>query len=156
MHKKKDDKQLTKNYRPICAKLFERILFNNIYNYRISNNLITSNQSGFKPGDSTTNQLLYLRHVCHVFLDMSKAFDKVWHEGLLFKLKQNGISGSVLKLLSRYLNERKQRVLLNGHESDWGIVESGVPKDLFLDHYYFWFTLTILRMESNSKSIFFC
>ena len=51
--------------------------------------------------------------VRHVFLDMSKAFDKVWHEGLLFKLKQNGISGSVLKLLPSYLNERKQRVLLN-------------------------------------------
>ena len=112
-----------------------------IYNYLISNNLITSNQSGFKPGDSTTNQLLYLTHIIHsafdssmslevrhVFPDMSKAFDKVWHEGLLFKLKQNGISGSVLKLLSSYLNERKQRDLLNGHDSDWGIVESGVPQ----------------------------
>ena len=115
---KKDDKQLTKNYRPIsllpiCAKLLERILFNNMYNYLISNNLITSNQSGFKPGDSTTNQLLYITHIIHssfdssmslevrhIFLDMSKAFNKVWHEGLLFKLKQNGISGSVLKLLS--------------------------------------------------------
>ena len=92
---KKDDEQLTKNDRPIsllpiCAKLFERILFDNIYNYLISNNLIISNQSGFKPGDSTTNQLLHLTHVIHspfdssmslevrhVFLDMSKAFDKV-------------------------------------------------------------------------------
>ena len=92
---KKDDKQLTKYYRPIsllpiCAKLFERILFNNIYNYLISNILITSNQSGFIPGDSTTNQLLYFTHIIHssfdsgmslevrhVFLDMSKAFDKV-------------------------------------------------------------------------------
>ena len=87
----KYDKQLTKNYMPIsllpiCAKLFEKILFNNIYNYLISNNLITS-QSGFIPGDSTTNQLLYLTHIIrslfdssmslevrHVFLDMSKAF----------------------------------------------------------------------------------
>ena len=88
---KKDDKQKIKNYRPISLlpKLFERILFNNIYNYLISNNLITTNQSGFKPGDSTTNQLLYLTHIIHssfdlnmsrevrhVFLDMSKAFDK--------------------------------------------------------------------------------
>ena len=91
---KKDDTQKIKNYRPIsllpiCAKLFERMLFNNISNYLISNNLITTNQSGFKPGDSTTNQLLYLTHIhssfdlnmsCevrHVFLVMSKAFDKV-------------------------------------------------------------------------------
>ena len=141
---KKDDKQKIKNYRPIsllpiCAKLFERILFNNIYNYLISNNLITTNQSGFKPGDSTTNQLLYLTHIIHssfdlnmsrevrhVFLDMSKAFDKVWHEGLLFKLKQNGISGQILNLLTSYLDKRKQRVLLNGCESHWAIVESGV------------------------------
>ena len=119
---KKDDKQKIKNYRPIsllliCAKLFERILFNNIYNHLISNNLITTNQSGFKPGDSTTNQLLYLTHIIHssfdlnmsrevrhVFLDMSKAFDKVWHEGLLFKLKQNGISAQILNLLTSYLD----------------------------------------------------
>ena len=64
---KKDDKQKIKNYRsifllPICAKLFERMLFNNIYNYLISNNLITTNQSGFKRGDSTTNQLLSYPH----------------------------------------------------------------------------------------------
>ena len=121
---KKDDKQKIKNYRPIsllpiCAKLFERILFNNIYNYLISNNLITTNQSGFKPGDSTTNQLLYLTHIIHssfdlnmsrevrhVFLDMSKAFDKVWHEGLLFKLTQNGIFGQILNLLTSYLDKR--------------------------------------------------
>ena len=58
-----------------------------------------------------------------VFLDMSKAFDKVWHEGLHFKLKQNGINGKLLNLLNR-----NQRVLLNGSESGWGIVESGVPQ----------------------------
>ena len=128
-------------YYQICAKLFERILFNNIYNYLISNNLITTNQSGFKPDDSTNNQLLYLTHIIHssfylnmsrevrhVFLDMSKAFDKVWHEGLLFKRKQNGTSGQILNLLRSYLDKRKQRVLLNGCESHWAIVESGVPQ----------------------------
>ena len=170
---KKDDKQLTKNYRPIsllpiCTKLFERILFNNIYNYLISNNLIISNQSGFKPGDSTTNQLLYLTHIIHssfdssmslevrhVFLDMSKAFDKVWHEGLLFKLKQNGISGSLLKLLSSYLNGRKQRILLNVHESDWGIVESGVPQGSVLGPLLFLIYINDLEKGINSKIIFF-
>ena len=73
---KKDDKQKIKNYRPIsllpiCAKLFERILFNNIYSYLTSNNLITINQSGFKPGDSTTNQLLYLTHIIHSSFDLN-------------------------------------------------------------------------------------
>ena len=62
---KKGDKQLIKNYRPIsllpsCGKIFEKIIFNNLYNFLNANNLITKNQSGFCPGDSTTNQLLYL------------------------------------------------------------------------------------------------
>ena len=61
---KKGDKQQIKNYRPIsllpiCGKLFEKIIFNNLYSYLNANNLITKNQSGFRPGDSTTNQLLY-------------------------------------------------------------------------------------------------
>ena len=59
---KKNDKQLISNYRPISllpilAKVFERIIFKNLYNYLISNNLITKHQSGFRPGDSAVNQL---------------------------------------------------------------------------------------------------
>ena len=92
---KKDDKQLIKNYRPIsllpiCGKKFEKIIFNNLHSYFNANNLVTKNQSGFRPGESTTNQLLYLVNEIHqafenpkalevraVFLDISKAFDKV-------------------------------------------------------------------------------
>ena len=96
---KKGDKQLIKNYRPIpllpiCGKSFEKMIFNNHYSYLDANNLITKNQSGFRPGDSTTNQLLYLVNEIHqafedhksleVFLDISKAIDKVWHDGLIF------------------------------------------------------------------------
>ena len=62
---KKGDKQLIKNYRPIsllpiCGKILEKIIFNQLYTYLHTNNLITKNQSGFRPGDSTTNQLLFL------------------------------------------------------------------------------------------------
>ena len=75
------------------------------------NNLISPKQSGFKPGDSCIDQLRSITHeiyeeldagreVRSVFLDISKAFDKVWHEGVLFKLSQNGISGNLLKLLT--------------------------------------------------------
>ena len=53
-----------------------------------------------------------------VFLDISKAFDKVWHKVLLFKLLQNGISGNLLDLLSSFLRDRKQRVILNGQISE--------------------------------------
>ena len=123
---KKGDKQSTKNYRsisllPICDKIFEKIIFNNLYPYFNANNVITKNQWSFHPGDSTTNQLLFLVDGIHqaledrnmlevraVFPDISKAFDKVWHDGLIFKLKQSGISGSLLKLFENYLHNRKQ------------------------------------------------
>ena len=103
---KKGDKQLINNYRPIsllpiCGKIFEKIVFNQLYSFFTANNLITKNQSGFRSGDSTTNQLLTLVNEIHnsfdnrncievrsVLLDISKAFDKVWHEGLIFKLNK--------------------------------------------------------------------
>ena len=59
---------------------------------------------------------------------ISKAFDKVWHEGLVFKLEQNGVSGSLLRLFQNYLNNRKQRVVLNGAFSEYSSIESGVPQ----------------------------
>ena len=106
-----------------------------------SNNLITNNQSGFRPGDSTINQLIDLTNETHrsfdqrkslevraIFLDISKAFDKVWHSGLLLKLEQNGVSGNVLSVFREYLSNRKQRVVLNGLSSDFYPIESGVPQ----------------------------
>ena len=63
-----------------------------------------------------------------IFLDISKAFDKVWHKGLLFKLQQCGIGGSLLQWFSSYLTDRQQRVVINGHASDWGNITAGVPQ----------------------------
>ena len=89
--------------------------------------MLTSNQSGFRPGDSTVNQLLSIMHQIYsafgefpsretraVFLDICKAFDKIWHDGLLFKLKDYGISGSLFTLIKDFLSNRQQRVVLNG------------------------------------------
>ena len=165
---KKGDKQLIKNYRPIsllpiCGKIFEKIIFNNLYAYLHTNNLISKNQSGFRPGNSTTNQLLYLLDEIHqafdsteslevraVFLDISKAFDKVWHEGLIFKLEQNGVSGNMLKLFQNYLSNRKQRVVLNGSCSDYSSIESGVPQGSVLGPLLF--LVYINDLERNIKS----
>ena len=79
-----------------------------MYECFIENELISSSQFGFKPGDSCINQLLSITHdiyqafdngfeVRGVYLDISKAFDKVWHKGFIYKLKQNGITGNLLK-----------------------------------------------------------
>ena len=67
-----------------------------------------------------------------VFLDISKAFDKVRHQGLLYKLNQNGISGNLLETLTEFLKDRKQRVELNGQNSLWENVEAWVPQDSIL------------------------
>ena len=66
------------------------------------------------------------------FQDISKAFDKVWPEGLLFKLEHIGISGNLLSLLKSFLNNRFQRVVLNGQCSNWSSVVAGVPQDSIL------------------------
>ena len=100
---KKSDQQILKNFRPvsllqICGKVLQRLIYNSLFEYFIGNDLISPNQSGFKPGDSCTNQLIYITHeiyqsfddgfeVRSIFLDISKAFDKVWHNGLIHKPK---------------------------------------------------------------------
>ena len=63
-----------------------------------------------------------------IFLDISKAFDQVWHKGLIFKLKQNGISAKILNIITDFLSFRKKRVVLNGQASPWVSVEVGVPQ----------------------------
>ena len=143
--------------------MLEKIIFNNLYSYLNANNLITKNQSGFRPGDPTTNQLLYLVNEIHqafedakspevraVFLDISKSFDKVWHDGLIFKLKQNRVSDGLLKLFKNYLHTRKQRVVLNGTHSDYSIIESGVSQGSVLGPLLF--LIYIDDLEKNIKS----
>ena len=68
---------------------------------------------------------------------MSKAFDRVWHEGLLYKLECNGISGNLLGIIKDFLHDRRQRVVLNGKSSNWSTVRVGVPQGSVLGPLFF-------------------
>ena len=141
---KKGEKESPSNYRPISlisclGKVMERIVFKHIYNYMHSTNLIYKNQSGFLPGHSTVYQLIDIynqickafddkQSTCMVFCDVSKAFDRVWHRGLLFKLRQYGITGNAIKWLAAYLEGRQQRVILNSSSSELKHLNAGVPQ----------------------------
>ena len=85
-----------------------------------------------------------------VFLDISKAFDKVWHVGFIFKLEQNGVCGNLLKFFQNYLTNRKQRVVLNSSFSDYSIIESGDPQGSVLGPLLF--LIYINDLERNIKS----
>jgi hypothetical protein len=150
---KKDSPGILKNYRPISlisivGKVMERCVYKHIYNFLLKNRSISSNQSGFTPGDSAINQLLYItnefgkalddgKEVRVVFCDISKAFDRVWHNGLLTKLKSIGIQGPLLSWIKNYLLDRKQRVVINGCCSDWWNGCAGGPQGSILGPLFF-------------------
>ena len=141
---KKGDPSNPSNYRPISLlntmeKVFERIIFKHVFNFLRDTHFFTSFQSGFMPGDSTVNQLTYLyNQFCQaldngleirvVFFDISKAFDKVWHRGLLYKLQQAGVCGRLLSWFSNYLENRHQRVVIPGASSSLSEIKAGVPQ----------------------------
>ena len=145
---KKGDKTDVANYRPISllsciGKVFERCVFKHLHNYIVANNLITPLQSGFTPSDSATFQLIDLyntfvkalddgKEVRVIFCDISKAFDRVWHRGLLFKLRRMGVSGKLLDWFISYLSQRFQRVAMEGCVSDYIQIQAGVPQGSIL------------------------
>ena len=136
----------------------------------LANNLLLPNQSGFKPGDSCINQALSITHkiyssfddgfeVRSVFFDISKTFDRVWHEGIIFKLQQNGISDDLLNILSDFLRNRKQRVTINGQSSSWTNVNAGVPQGSILGPLLFFNDLpdglsSIAKLFADDTSLF--
>jgi hypothetical protein len=145
---KTGNRQDVKNYRPVSllscvGKVLERLIFDKIYKMCEEKGLLTWRNSGYKKKDSTANQLLYIVNNIYnsldkkedctmVFLDQSKAFDRICHVGLKRKLKSFGINGQLYSMLSNYLDDRKIRVVLDGSKSKWHKITAGVPQGSIL------------------------
>jgi hypothetical protein len=141
----KAGKDLTEpsSYRPISllsviAKLYERLLRDRINNDPLTGDWIPLHQFGFRTRHSTVQQIHRISHVINraldnkeycpsVFLDVSQAFDKVWHAGLLYKIKQQ-LPIAYYQLLQSYLRDRKFRTKVNICTSDLFPIKAGVPQ----------------------------
>ena len=106
---------------PICSEIFKKLIFDSIYDFSDKKNLFSNNQSRFRPSDSCTHQLIVITHnifsgfngslsleVRGVLLDLFKAFDRVWHDGLPYKRKVDGTEDNLFKLIKSFLNNRCQ------------------------------------------------
>lgn len=141
---KRGNKSLPANYRPISltsvvCKLMETLIRDKIVKYLEENKLLNDSQHGFRNKRSClTNLLDFFYEVFNsydetkavdiIYLDFQKAFDTVPHKRLISKVKAHGIAGNTLNWLTDWLSDRQQRVVINGKESTWHNVNSGVPQ----------------------------
>ena len=143
LYKKGNINSIT-NYRPISllptlSKVFERVIFNQLYLYLDHNNLLSEEQYGFRANHSAELAAIKLADYIvqeidrkltpvNIYIDVSKAFDTLNFDILLYKLHYYGITDIALKLLKSYMSNRKQYVKYNVNESGFTEIKTGVPQ----------------------------
>lgn len=160
--------QETSSYRPIsllplCGKLLEKILLNRMRQHL--EDVIPDHQFGFRQQHGTVEQVHRLADViCRtlenkqycsaVFLDIGQAFDKVWHEGLLFKIKKL-LPHSFFHMIHSYLDKRCYEVKINNETSDPCEIKSGVPQGSILGPVlYLIFTADLPTTDKTSTATY--
>ena len=161
---KAGDPVLISNYRPILllpslSKIFEHIIFRQLFDYMTDNNLFAIDQYGFRSGHSTELAALHLIDYLtkqmdvgeipiNIYIDLSKAFDTLDHTILLAKLRYYGIRGVAHKLMLNYLSHRYQYVEYNGVQSSSQHINTGVPQGSILGPLLFLFYINDLPLVS--------
>ena len=164
---KKGSKSLPENYRPvsltcILCKLLEKLIVKQIIKHITENELENQRQHGFTKGKSTTTNLLEVLNVwtealMHgvpvdvLYLDFCKAFDSVPHLRLLKQINSFGITGKASNWIKAFLSNRTQKVRVNGAESQWTPVVSGIPQGSILGPILF--SLFVNDMPRNIQSL---
>ena len=168
---RKDDPSLCNNYRPISllpaiSKIFEKVIFKQLYDYFTDNNLFYQHQYGFRSGHSTEMAVLETidrisaemdnyKTPLNIYLDLSKAFDTINHSILLEKLNYYGVSGMANILIKSYLTSRKQYVNFQEAKSALLEITTGIPQGSILGPLLFIIYIYIYINDISSVSSLF-
>jgi len=178
LHKNGDKTNIT-NFRPIClltsfSKILEKVIYTRLYQHINQNNILATEQYGFRNNSSTEKASLKLINeillalnnkltVGGIFCDLGKALDSVNHDILLSKFEFYGFRCKTNALLQSYLSDRYQRVLINNNSSntttfsEWGKIKLGVPEGSILGPLFFLIYINDLpnMIADPSKTVLF-